>query len=164
VNHGAIMNKRFDFPEKHEPELAHIFLFRCLAACLILLLAAQGAIPGAAQEAMPASQREQASARPQSALPDSPAPAMPDHDAAIQNQPPEAVQAPTQNSKPVGTAVAPYEKPAGVAGSRAEGAVIAPGKQKRVHSFVIKFGLIAGAAAAGGAVIALSMGSRSRPQ
>jgi hypothetical protein len=65
---------------------------------------------------------------------------------------------------PVGTAVAPYEKGIGIAASRPAGAVIAPAKQRRTRSFVIKTGLIIGAAVAVGTVVALSSGSPSRPQ
>ena len=65
--------------------------------------------------------------------------------------------------KPVGTAAAPYEKTTGVAASRPAGAVIAPAKQRRVRSFLIKIGVVAGAGIAFGAVAALSHASPSRP-
>jgi hypothetical protein len=65
---------------------------------------------------------------------------------------------------PVGTAVAPYEKGIGVAASRPAGAVIAPAKQRRTRSFVIKVGLLIGAAVAVGTVVALSNASPSKPQ
>ncbi|MHB1936582.1 MAG: hypothetical protein ACYCOR_08355 [Acidobacteriaceae bacterium] len=75
--------------------------------------------------------------------------------------------APDQQKKgtpnPVGTAAAPYEKTAGVAASRPAGAVVAPAKQKRSRSFLIRVGLIVGACAAVGTVVALSAGSPSRP-
>src|ERR1700749_2257827 len=73
-------------------------------------------------------------------------------------------QNPPQNAQqPVGTAAAPYEKTVGSASSRPAGAVIAPAKQRRAHSLLIKVGLIAGAAVAVGAVVALSKASSSRP-
>lgn len=65
--------------------------------------------------------------------------------------------------KPVGTAAAPYEKPTGVAGSKPAGAAIAPAKQKRARSILIRYGVIVGAAAAVGTVVALSHASSSRP-
>lgn len=65
--------------------------------------------------------------------------------------------------EPVGTAVAPYEKTVGVASSRPAGAVIAPAKQRRAHSLLIRLGLIVGGAAAIGTVVALSKASPSRP-
>jgi hypothetical protein len=64
---------------------------------------------------------------------------------------------------PLGTAVAPYETGIGVAASRPAGAVIAPAKQKRTHSFVIKLGILIGACAAVGTVVALSNASPSQP-
>jgi hypothetical protein len=71
----------------------------------------------------------------------------------------------TQNTapKPVGTAAAPYEKTTGVAASRPAGAVIAPAKQRRARSILIRVGVIVGAAVAVGTVVALSKGSPSRP-
>jgi hypothetical protein len=65
--------------------------------------------------------------------------------------------------KPVGTAAAPYEKTTGVAASRPAGAVIAPAKQRRARSFLIRVGVIVGAAVAIGTVVALTHGSPSRP-
>jgi hypothetical protein len=66
-------------------------------------------------------------------------------------------------SNPVGTAAAPYEKTTGVAASRPAGAVVAPAKQKRSRSFLIRVGLIVGSCVAVGTVVALSAGSPSRP-
>jgi cytoskeletal protein RodZ len=66
-------------------------------------------------------------------------------------------------SNPVGTAAAPYEKPTGVAASRPAGAVVAPAKQKRSRSFLIRVGLIVGACVAVGVVVGLSAASPSRP-
>ncbi len=65
---------------------------------------------------------------------------------------------------PVGTAVAPYEKGIGVAASRPAGAVIAPAKQRRTRSFLIKSALVLGAAVAIGSVVGLSNASPSRPR
>lgn len=65
---------------------------------------------------------------------------------------------------PVGTAAAPAEKPVGTAVSRPAGAAIAPAKQKRSRTFLIRVGLVVGAAVAVGTVVALSKASRSRPQ
>jgi hypothetical protein len=65
--------------------------------------------------------------------------------------------------KPVGTAAAPYEKTTGVAASRPAGAAIAPAKQRRARSILIKVGVVVAAAVAVGTVVALSHGSPSRP-
>lgn len=64
--------------------------------------------------------------------------------------------------KPVGTAAAPYEKTTGVAASRPAGAVIAPAKQHRARSILIRVGVVVGAAAAIGTVLLLSSASPSR--
>jgi hypothetical protein len=64
---------------------------------------------------------------------------------------------------PVGTAVAPYEKPEGAPASRPAGAAIAPAKQRRVKSFAIRTALVVGAGVAIGVVVAASLGSSSRP-
>jgi hypothetical protein len=82
-----------------------------------------------------------------------------------QASPPNAPQQQQQNgtSAPLGTAVAPYEKGVGVAASRPAGAVIAPAKQKRSRSFMIKVGVLIGAAVAVGTVVGLSATSPSRP-
>ncbi len=66
-------------------------------------------------------------------------------------------------SMPLGTAVAPYEKPFGVAASRPAGAAIAPAKQRRTRSILIKVGVLLGACIGLGTVVALSAGSPSHP-
>jgi len=66
-------------------------------------------------------------------------------------------------ARPLGTAAAPVEKVTGVPASRPAGAAIAPGKQHRVRSFLIKTGLIVGAGVAVGTVVALSRSSSGRP-
>jgi hypothetical protein len=78
--------------------------------------------------------------------------------------PTAAEQQQSSGSEPVGTAAAPYEKPLGVAASRPAGVVIAPAKQRRAHSILIRVGLLVGAAAAIGTVVALSKASPSRPK
>lgn len=70
-----------------------------------------------------------------------------------------------QPAIPVGTAAAPYTRPTGIAASRPAGAVIAPAKQRRTRSILIKVGVIVGAGIAVGTVAALSLSgaSHSRP-
>ena len=86
-----------------------------------------------------------------------------------QNNNPSDVSRPAQGQQqggaqtPLGTAVAPYETGIGVAASRPAGAVIAPAKQRRTRSFVIKLGVLIGACAAVGTVVALSNASPSQP-
>lgn len=88
--------------------------------------------------------------------------------AANQSGQPETAQAGSEQQqdgtqKPVGTAAAPYEKSTGVAASRPAGAVIAPAKQRRVRSILIRVGVVVGAAVAVGTVVALSRASPSQP-
>lgn len=77
--------------------------------------------------------------------------------------PPAPQQQQNGTSNPVGTAAAPYEKPTGIPASRPAGAVVAPGKQKRSRSFLIRVGLIVGACVAVGAVVGMSAASPGRP-
>lgn len=67
-----------------------------------------------------------------------------------------------QNQKqPAGTAVAPVITPEGAPASRPAGAAIAPMKQRRTRSFVIRTALIVGAVVAVGAVAGASLASPS---
>jgi outer membrane biosynthesis protein TonB len=100
------------------------------------------------------------------ALPDSPAPAPQNEPAPQQQQPaPQSNAQQQQNapSQPMGTAAAPAEPAGGVAATRPAGAAIAPGKQKRSHTLLIRWTLIIGAAVAVGTVVGLSSASPSRP-
>jgi hypothetical protein len=74
---------------------------------------------------------------------------------------PKQQQNPTQ--EPVGTAVAQPVDTTGVAASKPAGAAIAPAKQRRTRSFLIKVGALVGAGVAVGTVVALSSSSPSRP-
>jgi hypothetical protein len=69
----------------------------------------------------------------------------------------------TQTREPVGTAAAEAPVTTGVAGSEPAGAAIAPAKQRRVRTLLIKVGALLGAGAAIGTVAALSSASPSRP-
>ncbi len=140
------------------------WLKRRTVDCLVILLA----VPlGATAHALPGQQLEvaapaQAQAAPQSnPAPDSQAgpPTGNPPAAAPQN----STAQPQQNgtTAPVGTAAAPYEKGIGVAASRPAGAVIAPAKQRRTRSILIRVGLIVAAGVAIGTVVALSSASPS---
>lgn len=63
----------------------------------------------------------------------------------------------------LGTAAAETVPTMGVAASRPAGAALAPGKQRRIRSFLIRTGAIVGAAAAVGVTMALTEGSPSKP-
>jgi hypothetical protein len=67
-------------------------------------------------------------------------------------------------AKPVGTAAAPAVKSTGVAGSRVSGAAIAPGKQRRVRTFLISIAVVVAACVAVGTVVALTHATPSQPR
>jgi len=69
----------------------------------------------------------------------------------------------SQPQKPVGTAVAPPPPATGIAASEPAGAAIAPAKQRRVRTLLIRVGALVGAGVAIGTVVALSSASPSRP-
>lgn len=137
-------------------------LRRHIVNSLVVLLIAPLANAAPQQQPAPAqtSQQTPASAQPQTApaqQPNTPAQQPANSQQTQQTQP--LPNSPT----PVGTAAAPYENPVGAAVSRPAGAAIAPAKQKRRRSFLIRTGLVIGAAIAIGTVVALSRTSPSRP-
>ena len=67
------------------------------------------------------------------------------------------------SQRPVGTAAAEAPKVSGITAAQPAGVAIAPGKQRRVRTIVLKVGAIVGAGAALGTVIALSAGTSSKP-
>ena len=67
-------------------------------------------------------------------------------------------------AQPVGTAAAPAANGTGVAGSRVSGAAIAPGKQRRVRTFLISIGVVVAACVAVGTVVALTHATPSQPR
>ena len=86
-----------------------------------------------------------------------------------QASPAESAQKPAQNQpqaqpqKPVGTAAAEAPDTSGIAASQPAGVAVAPAKQHRVRTIVLKTGAIIGVAVAVGAVVALSAGTSSKP-
>jgi hypothetical protein len=90
------------------------------------------------------------------------------HSAQAQNsQPPDQQPLPPMPAatpkEPLGTAAAETVAPVGVAASRPAGAALAPAKQRRVRTILIRMGAIVGAAAALGVTMALTEGSPSKP-
>lgn len=126
------------------------FLNKCIATCLAVLLTVSAREACASTQPASPSNSQAQTAAPTSGTENTPSPAQ----AAPSQQP---------TNNPVGTAVAPYEPASGVTGSRPAGAVIAPAKQRRVRSILIKIGIVVGAAAAVGTVVALSHASPSQP-
>jgi hypothetical protein len=142
------------------------WLKRRTVDCLVILLA----VPlGATAHALPGQQLEAAAAAPAQSQADPQSSPAPDSQAGPQTSNPPAATPqnstaqPQQNgaTAPVGTAAAPYEKGIGVAASRPAGAVIAPAKQRRTRSILIRVGLIVAAGVAIGTVVALSNASPS---
>jgi hypothetical protein len=75
-------------------------------------------------------------------------------------------QSPPQERSPhdaLGTAAAESVPTTGIAASRPAGAAVAPAKQRRVRSILIKVGALVGVGVAVGATLALSQGSPSKP-
>jgi hypothetical protein len=104
--------------------------------------------------------------QPDATYPDNPVPSnsqASDQGGQTATSQPASEQGQNSAQKPVGSAAAPYEKTTGVAASRPAGAVIAPAKQRRARSFLIRVSIVVGAAVAIGTVVALSHGSPSRP-
>src|SRR5436305_131313 len=81
-------------------------------------------------------------------------------DQAATPAPPQSQQKP---QRPVGTAAAEAPMVSGVTAAQPAGVAIAPAKQRRVRTLVIKIGAIAGAAVALGTTMALTMGTPSKP-
>lgn len=122
-------------------------------------------------------QTESSTPPPAQSVPPSAAPApasdasLPDSPGAVQAQATapapvsqtSAPQAAPSKPKPAGTAAAEISNPSGVTASKPAGVAIAPARQRRARSFLIKMGAVMGAAAAVGAVMALSSGSPSKP-
>jgi hypothetical protein len=77
-----------------------------------------------------------------------------------QNEPAAPVN---ERVNPLGTAAAEKGQTAGGGASRPAGVAIAPAKQKRSRSLLIKLGALAAAGAAVGTVYALSKGTGSTP-
>ena len=88
-----------------------------------------------------------------------------DAPAAAGNQTNSAPGASTQSApgKPLGTAAAEPVTPTGVAASQPAGAAIAPAKQRRTRSLLIKIGAIVGGGVALGTIFALSNATSSKP-
>ena len=65
--------------------------------------------------------------------------------------------------QPVGTAAAGPSRASGIAAAQPAGIAIAPAKQRRVRTIVLRFGAIVGACTAVGTVVVLSRATPSRP-
>jgi hypothetical protein len=72
-------------------------------------------------------------------------------------------QAQPSPQKPVGTAVAEAPSASGIAASQPAGVAIAPAKQRRVRTIVLRMGALVGAGVAVGSVVALTAATSSKP-
>ncbi len=149
-----------------------------IASCLMMFLAVpfgeaattqpQPAVPGrqaasgSSAQAQPQSP-DSTNNKPVGSIVEPQGPPAIDHNRQSDTPPSAPEQQQNNTSQPVGAAAAPYEATTGVAASRPAGAVIAPAKQKRARSFLIRVGLLVGAGVAIGTVLALSSASPSRP-
>lgn len=82
------------------------------------------------------------------------------------SQAPQQANSDTQNQapqRPLGTAAAEAPKVSGITAAEPAGVAIAPAKQRRVRTIVLKVGAILAGGAALGTVIALSAGTSSKP-
>jgi len=151
------------------------WLRRQVAGCLVLLLMAPfSAAATSQQDANPGPQtRDASTVQGQSPTADSSTPPNSPGSVRVEpagDNPPLSSQQPflsphqTGNQEPVGTAAAGPVKTTGVAASKPAGAAIAPAKQRRSRTFLIKVGALLGAGVAVGTVVALSAGSPSRPR
>jgi cell division protein FtsN len=90
--------------------------------------------------------------------------AQPNQTQPDQAQPQPPATAPAQGTEqPLGTAAAEKGETRGGAASKPAGVAIAPAKQKRSKSFLIKLGAVAAGAAAVGAIYALTRSTSSTP-
>ena len=70
---------------------------------------------------------------------------------------------PRPSQKPVGTAAAEAPNASGIAASQPAGVAIAPAKQHRVRTLILRTGAIIGAGVAIGTVVALTAATPSKP-
>ena len=111
-----------------------------------------GATLSQGQNQTPASSSEPSGAQPTNTQPAAP-------------QPPaaQAQSTPAPAQRPVGTAAAETPVVSGVAASQPAGVAIAPAKQRRVRTLVLRMGAIVGAGVAVGTVVALTAATPSKP-
>lgn len=117
--------------------------------------------PGAVQYG-PQSQEQQANPAPAQS-PAQTAPANPIQQAAPTQSSDQQNSPQTAPQRPVGTAAAESPTVSGITAAQPAGVAIAPAKQRRVRTIVLKVGAIVGAGVAVGTVVALTAGTPSKP-
>lgn len=113
--------------------------------------------PGAVRE------QQQDSANQQNNSTASPTPPAASPQANTPPSQPSDTQVNQKLQRPVGTAAAEAPKVSGITAAEPAGIAIAPAKQHRVRTIVIKVGAILGAGAAVGTVVALTKATPSKP-
>ena len=152
--------------------LAHIAAGALAMSCFqaaVLPVSAQQTAPSAVDQEKPdqqsssSNQPQPTSADPQSAPQQQPAPpATPSSSNESLPQAPEPQPLNTPQ-KPVGTAAAETPNASGIAASQPAGVAIAPAKQRRVRTIVLRVGALVGAGVAVGTVVALTRATPSKP-
>jgi hypothetical protein len=153
--------------------LAHIavgaFTVSSFQAAVLPANAQQTAPPAVNQEKPdqqpPSSNQQQlTTADPQSAAQQPTPPPIPtpssSNDSLPQAPEPQPLNTP---QKPVGTAAAETPSASGVAASQPAGVAIAPAKQRRVRTIVLRVGALVGVGVAVGTVVALTRATPSKP-
>lgn len=110
----------------------------------------------------PGAQVPPASPQSKDQVPDSPSARQPAPSQADTQPSPQSQQQQSPH-EPLGTAAAESVQTTGVAASRPAGAAVAPAKQRRVRSILIKVGALVGVGVAVATTMALSQGSPSKP-
>ena len=153
--------------------------FSPLACSLALLGMLAATLPVVAQQSASPSQSKvttSQSAVNSEPLPDSPGAVLfsspdpkpaDDSIAAVEEGQSESSSAPTAQApplqRPVGTAAAGAPNGNAIAASQPAGVAIAPGKQHRVRTIILKTGAIIGAGVAVGAIVALTVATPPKP-
>jgi hypothetical protein len=145
-------------------QIAATLAVALLVPCATPAFPQQAATPGPAQQTPQSSGAQSGESDSSTGQQQGPAPPLPASQTLQTDSSQTSPGAQQDNSaKPVGAAAAPAETATGVAVSRPAGAAIAPGKQRRVRSLLIKIGVVVAAGVAVGTVAALSHSSPSRP-
>jgi hypothetical protein len=81
----------------------------------------------------------------------------------VSTAPPAQSQVQPSGQKPVGTAAAEAPDASGIAASQPAGIAMAPAKQRRTRTLILRMGAIIGAGVAVGSVVALTEATSSKP-
>jgi hypothetical protein len=149
------------------------------AACSVMIVSLSGDVVAQAQDQNHATADVSAKQVASAELPDSPGTVQsldqnqgtgessdssqqPQSSTSGQSAPPPQVQD-AKPQRPVGTAAAEAPAVSGITAAQPAGVAVAPAKQRRVRTIVLKVGAIIGAGVALGTVVALSEGTSSKP-